>query len=1494
MHEKAEAHHLGHDDLPGARATTVRVPAFVNSLPRWVVRMNGSLASFVRSMLTMPTGSMRTSTFTSRSLLWPMPVPFPEVFVRRVGSPVANAWLKRLVSLQVAVMSWLALGGPCSAPASLCLGTRLSSSQWKVVNNLLTLNVDGNTPEFVDAGAMGRAASKFESAEDAVGALARAATALHVEEHSYFGSNLSKPTATFERPFRCGRPSGALQRSSMTTAKPLVAERLQFPGPPRFVPDKYFDERTAARYNFPLQLGRDFLQFEGVPPKVKVFADVANRVEIYKKLADSGRLLPVPAHLRRGPFCSGLFAVTKDLQRDRMVLDGRPANMLEEPLTNWCRTMASPVALAMIWLQPGHVLLASGEDLRDFFYQFVVPFERTARNVLSEPLTVEQARYVFGSDFNSDEEPVWVGLNSLAMGDSLACEFAQGSHTGLMLQHGVALSTQLLSLHNPIPRGLQHIGIIIDDLVVLEQIMVKELMHLREEGLATWGSSKTAHARKVYAEVGLETNPKKAFEDRTCSSFWGVDIDGEKGIMRASNSRLWPAMLVTLRVATLKLATVGLLESLAGTWVAIFGLRRRLFCLLDIIFEALAIEDQKAVIRLSDALVDELVTLVVMAPMAMVNLRACYAPFLIATDASMSGLAGVRAELSAPFSQELCRHALRKGTWAALLPPSKSWQKQHDLLPPGEELDDFEFSVHPLWELCARGCRFRTTWKARVENQMHINLLEMKAHLREERRLARSCFNMRIPAGLDSQVCLGALVKGRASAVSITRELKKNLGYGVGNDLYYFYMFFPSAMNRADGPSRDEAPKAPDVKLQTWWSDALAGEFHEMDKWLLDASEFDAFQQLPYDLLLGDEEKEMAPARSARLGAKQRRRRKARENGQTTPSVSFMGPLPEKTQRRMQILASFPRSQFCPAEGDLDLSAPGALDLFSGSYGVPRELVRLGCPWVLTFELKHSPKEDLTDEGLQNSIMELLELGAFEGAGMAPVCCSFSRAVTPAVRSRRFPRGLPSMSRNMREKVRVGNLLADFVLKVWTFCLMHGIGFWCENPDTSFMWLLKGWEAFSRADSLQVARLAFCRFGTTWRKNTRFGTNTAIAGLRLLCACGDRGHVRLRGYSAQHGMAWTKVAEPYPRGVCKLLAKALAVHAGWCHKDKLNIAGCCRAGSLRIGEATNPGPGQRPNRERVGSLENMPRLLPATLALEARLLTAFKTWCEREVKSISLDALLDKLPELLPFLLRRYGDLLFQSGGALSNLRHLVLAAQRWRPLARPYMQPCWELVARWEAQQPVTHRTPVPEALLKALCTIGWLRGWFAWTIATAVSFYGGARVGEVLRCSREDLLLPCDLAEDGVQPVFVRLRHFKSKFRNPAQVQHLRIEDRTTYLLLHKVFKNLDKAEPLFNTTPYQFRKRWNLLLSALEVPADALLTPGGLRGGFAVWSYRRGVAVQNIMWTMRLRSQVTLESYLQETASLNALLGMTLDARRALNAAAKVFPLLPAAAV
>ena len=121
---------------------------------------------------------------------------------------------------------------------------------------------------------------------------------------------------------------------------------------------------------------------------------------------------------------------------------------------------------------------------------------------------------------------------------------------------------------------------------------------------------------------------------------------------------------------------------------------------------------------------------------------------------------------------------------------------------------------------------------------------------------------------------------------------------------------------------------------------------------------------------------------------------------------------------------------------------------------------------------------------------------------------------------------------------------------------------------------------------------------------------------------------------------------------------------------------------------------------------------------EKRLLDEFCSWCRREVKSLLIEPLFNMAPELFPSLLRCYGDILFQRGGALSNLRHLLLACQRWKPLCRPYMHQCWELVGGWEAQQPVQHRTSLPETLVKAMRVVGWMHGWYGWALATAISF--------------------------------------------------------------------------------------------------------------------------------------------------------------------------------
>jgi hypothetical protein len=102
------------------------------------------------------------------------------------------------------------------------------------------------------------------------------------------------------------------------------------------------------------------------------------------------------------------------------------------------------------------------------------------------------------------------------------------------------------------------------------------------------------------------------------------------------------------------------------------------------------------------------------------------------------------------------------------------------------------------------------------------------------------------------------------------------------------------------------------------------------------------------------------------------------------------------------------------------------------------------------------------------------------------------------------------------------------------------------------------------------------------------------------------------------------------------------------------------------------------------------------------------------------------------------------------------------------------------------------------------------------------------------------------------------------------------------------------LFASSPYQYRKRWDAILRCLDLPKSVRLTPGGLRGGFAVWAYRVGRPVQDIMWSLRLRSQTTLESYLQETAALNCFAGLPFNVRKDIMLVSEMFTYLPAAAL
>eukprot|EP00435_Cladocopium_sp_Y103_P038687 s964_g10.t1 len=1457
-------------------------------MPRWLLKTECGLQGFLRSILTMP---RRCQCPTSKSkCTWPMAIPYPEAFTAGAHKDV-RAYAKRLVSLHVLVFDWLHLGKPDAAPSELWLGERLSSRQWSVVRMLEHLAFDGNTPEFVDAAMMGRVAGKVEGFEESLAALSRAASTLQAADGTYYAPSrrAHDHSDLDEFVWRCGQVAGEVDISDEGTSKPLYADRLHFPPEPAFDPHPYFDHSTAELYDKPLTNGIP-LDEVPKPPKVQVRASPAEKLKLFKKMAEAGLLKPLEPGSYLSDYRNGLFAVPKDAERDRMVLDGRPANLVDRGQTKWSHAMANAASLAGIYLKPENVLVCGGEDLRDYFYQFTVNHERTARNVLQGELTLQEARHVFGPSFCWPSSSVAIGLSSLAMGDRCAVEYAQCAHVALMLQHHVAAMEELLTLRGAIPRGLLHVGIIVDDLVVLEQVVRTQLS---EDGKVRDGyeSQRRLHrARAAYKHAKLLNNPKKGFEGELHANFWGVDVDGDKGLLRASQKRLWPCMVITCRICTLGLCTIGLLQSITGMWVSLLGVRRRLYSAMDVVFEPLMMDcSDSTVIRLSSALKSELFSLAVLGSLAVVNLRASYAPFVSATDSSGDVIAAVRAPIDPLVAEEVARHTLKKGIWTKLLPPGRALLRMHGILDAEEETPEDGYRTHPLWEVMARSLEYVESWRRPIRRPLHINVTELQAFVAEEMRIANSTPSSRVLSGLDSQVGLGTVVKGRAASPALNRVMQKGMCYGIGGDVYTLPMYFNTASNRADCPTRGSSPKPPDLPLPFWYDELAAGVFDGFDEWMAAVGAPTGTSQLPFEDLCGSQDLDLRPAACEKRG-----KRREQQRSHETSSMSA-SPLPRRIRaagslsaEAREFLLSFPRAQFFFAEGVVDCLEPGGLDLFSGNYGVAKQMLKYGAPWVLTFEWQRSASEDLLAPVLREKLRRMIALGCFKTMGAAPICSSFSVAVTPPVRSCRYPRGIPGLRRSMQQKVKDGNSHSDFVRDAVDDCELHALAYFVENPDCSWWWRQRRWRRWRSSSSSSLFRCCFCRFGTPWRKATRFATNTRLSGCRMMCTCKQQ-HQRLRGGHPTRKIPWTLVAQPYPRGLCRLLAVALCQAAGWCRRERLNVAACSKTGNLRAGEAKNPGPRRRAPVRPGMVLAQVQLISGQTLALEARLLQSFCIWCSGWFGNADLEVFFSCAPKFLADALEVYAEWLYNHGGALSNLRHLILACQRWVPASRTFMSAPWDMVERWELMVPVRHRTPVPLNVVNAMCVYAWHLKWYSWVGATLLAFYGAGRLGEVLKCRREDLVLPEDVFEQLGSPVFLRLRSFKSKLRQPAKVQHMKVADPVASKLLTKIFKNMDLEEPLFGVSAYQYRKRWDQLLCILCIPSSFQLTPGGLRGGAAVYHYKNGKAIQDLLWLLRLRSQTTLESYLQEVAALNLFARLPPEARACIKNAADTFAFL-----
>ena len=186
--------------------------------------------------------------------------------------------------------------------------------------------------------------------------------------------------------------------------------------------------------------------------------------------------------------------------------------------------------------------------------------------------------------------------------------------------------------------------------------------------------------------------------------------------------------------------------------------------------------------------------------------------------------------------KELARFSLKKSTWTRLLPPNKAYLRETQRLPADQELPEFQFVSHPIWQVLAGALQYREKWRLPSRQGKHINVQELHAFIIEEKHAARECKQKRILSGIDSQVTLGSLIKGRSSSPALNSLLRSNLCHPLGSGIFHSYMYFLSEENRADGPTRHKAPAAPDIEYPQWLVDLENGDYAGFDEFSLQTS----------------------------------------------------------------------------------------------------------------------------------------------------------------------------------------------------------------------------------------------------------------------------------------------------------------------------------------------------------------------------------------------------------------------------------------------------------------------------------------------------------------------------------------------------------------------------------------------------------------------------------------------------------------------------------
>ena len=1258
-------------------------------------------------------------------------------------------------------------------------------------------------------------------------------------------------------------------------AKEVVADRIKWKLGPTFNPLPYLSDPIVKDAYLNPEVLRKPKQDWPPRPRARVRCKKSELLKLAEKWDSLGACQLIPVSEIGIDEAVGLFAVPKDPDYDRLIINPTVINSRMYTVNTFTKTIAPGHLIGMIRLLPDEDLRISSDDLREFYYTFRVSISRAARNAIGTPFFGWELSHLRCFDPQYIQDRVYICLSTLAMGDGLAVENAQQSHYNLLRQLGGCMDPkEVLAYRRAIPKGPFYELLTIDDHIGLQRVKKHVPLQLQD----TRDKVVFKQAEEAYSTVGLTPHPGKRQRQVTHATVLGAEVDGLQGRVSAPRNRLVLLMFCTAVIIQKQQCTKKILQSIIGCWIHALLFRRCIFSVLDSVYHEGAHASPHDVFRLSSQTMNELRMLLLLGTLAQTNLRADVCPELFMMDASPAGGAICRASVGSEAVHHMWLHSEQRGYYTKLeqgpgivlrekgfehtdlfgaeTQPVELSEALPESFAPLERPLTFTFDcielfrgqgnwssahesqglkAHPGLERSARGLQFGDlsddgTFRKMISLAGSGCVREWHAAppcwsfgtLRRPRLRSRD-----FPAGFDPQDSVTwsqTLLAIRTAFILCVAVLAGSFisCEQPGSSVMFYLECFKRLL-------------ALGCRITKFCFCGFGSGFNKPSKWL---------HNKPWlDELAGQCTCAYRNQHFVVQGTFTRQSIREFDRRCNPDCLTVYGRMPRVGEAVSSFSASYPTA-LCQAMANG--SAASLSGRWSSSDNTGRAPVR---PWHEDPDWVHDLCEGLEYRELfrykfkRSGHINCLECRVYKSwlkhCAKKWVCCRLLGLLDSRVTLGAAAKGRSS-SRALSHilKTSLGYVLGSELYPGG----LHVRSAWnradgpsrdgpvppptCKVPP----WLekLQGGD-----DSLFEVMIESARWTRPVGRWVRLlllmaGDVEPNPGPERPCGPG-----KARGPGPERPCGPGKARGPGPERPCG------------------------------PGKARGPGPERPcgPGKAR-GPLSMVVGLSQTTVARMDACLRMFEAWLKEEV-GWTLSAALDSAQNA-NLSLRAYGRFCYASGKPRYHLVYAITAVQHLRPEFRLFLAGAWQVDKQWQLEEPGQCRAVLSAPVVRSIVALAFLWNWHCFGGLVVLGCAGMLHPNEFILLQRSDLIFPSDALE--TKPIlYVHIKNPKTaRF---ARRQHVRIDDPSVLQLAQLLFEHLPLEQRLFGASIAVFRRQWNACLDHLGIPrrqTEKGATPGTLRGSGATQLYLESEDLQKVAWRGRWARMRTVEHYVQEVAA------------------------------